>query len=665
MVRSSTLPWLKRLKKNKCRWLNPEKSTGIFYCKMGRDLCCWEAVDGAREAFIQIAEEIKGHLEKFSDPVHHPVTWTMYMIGRTKETAEPTIMFCCKETCCRQEVRKTIEESGILDKYPGVRAGDSNRPPDFDQLVQLAPESLESTRPNDPESTRILCELQEHKVGKQIWLEGSDGDISRKATAGGLLRVGQKYFYLTVAHVFTERKAMPPLIDTPDGEDFEFDIGGHDDSDQSDEDATDFIETTSRGSITPERTESSSSSDTMASIKDLSTNTPTSKSRTAEDSMMVANSSKLNTPVLLNLGSIIKEDPVKKNATQENTEGQQGVSFRELPEIESVARNADQELNNSLILNVPSSNINAPTTERISEGFLKPTLKTLGELVVSSEDGSRPGLDYALIETQVNTDIQSVNRVLPISGVTPHFSYLSPPQAANRVPLETTVIAITASAGLLKGKMLGTPTFMRVPSSSTYQELWTVRLEGKLAVGDSGSWVVNAHDGTLLGHIVSGSPETGVVYIVPLYQIFEDIGKRLGVKVQLLTVVDLPTPDMPSSASMETSPLRRRGYDTHDTSRDYPPTQEFAHPSEIATNSLVSGFDTVSVSNDSHYIVSYSAPANSGVWSPPTTSTGHEAPSYDQNDIPSPVMSSEVWYKDSKTGELYQDRKDSSTFIFN
>jgi hypothetical protein len=80
------------------------------------------------------------------------------------------------------------------------------------------------------------------------------------------------------------------------------------------------------------------------------------------------------------------------------------------------------------------------------------------------------------------------------------------------------------------------------------------------------------------------------------------------------------------------------GHGTRDTSRDYQPThpQDFAHSSETTTNPLVGRFDTLSISNDSHYTVSSSAPANSGLWSPPTTSTGHEVLSYDQNDLPSP-----------------------------
>ncbi len=115
---------------------NFEASTGTFYCALGR-YSCWEAVGEVRETFISIADEIKSYLEMHSDPVPHPVTWTIYMIGGSRETAEPTIMFCCKDTSCRQRVRAAVAESRILDRYPRIRVRDDSIPPDFGHPVQL------------------------------------------------------------------------------------------------------------------------------------------------------------------------------------------------------------------------------------------------------------------------------------------------------------------------------------------------------------------------------------------------------------------------------------------------------------------------------------------------------------------------------------------------
>jgi hypothetical protein len=221
--KSSLLSWTRGLKDTKPRWDNSQESTGTFYRKMGRDSSCWEAVGKARELFVLIAAEIKVYLEKHSDPVPFPVTWTIYMIGRTRETSEPMIMFCCRDLCSRKQVRKTVEESGILNQHQDVTVGDASRPPDFDQLVQLADEDLESVRLGlsnanlIPESIRVLDEKEYANkfayaeqagpfFGKPITvpIHKKDGIVSsvRRATAGGVLRSGERSFYLTAGHVF-------------------------------------------------------------------------------------------------------------------------------------------------------------------------------------------------------------------------------------------------------------------------------------------------------------------------------------------------------------------------------------------------------------------------------------------------------------------------------
>jgi hypothetical protein len=221
--KSSILSWARGLKDTKPQWDYSQESTGTFYRKMGRDSSCWEAVGRARELFILIAAEIKAYLEKHSDPVPFPVTWTIYMIGRTRETSEPMIMFCCRDSCSRKQVRKTVEESGILDQYQNVRLGDASRPPDFDQLVQLAGKNLESIRLGlfntklYPEVSQVskesvnanrLAYAEEAGAfpGKPIAvpIHDKDGTVSsvRRATAGGILRSGERCFYLTAGHVF-------------------------------------------------------------------------------------------------------------------------------------------------------------------------------------------------------------------------------------------------------------------------------------------------------------------------------------------------------------------------------------------------------------------------------------------------------------------------------
>ncbi|KAF3407029.1 hypothetical protein DPV78_000628 [Talaromyces pinophilus] len=118
-------------------WENPEASIGEFCRTMGRSQC-WHAQGPARDLFIRLADEVKIYLDRNCEPPSRELHWSLYMIGQTKSTARPVLMFICEERNSRNTARKTIKESGILLRYPGVDTADCSQPPDFGQLVQLA-----------------------------------------------------------------------------------------------------------------------------------------------------------------------------------------------------------------------------------------------------------------------------------------------------------------------------------------------------------------------------------------------------------------------------------------------------------------------------------------------------------------------------------------------
>lgn len=59
-------------------------------------------------------------------------------------------------------------------------------------------------------------------------------------------------------------------------------------------------------------------------------------------------------------------------------------------------------------------------------------------------------------------------------------------------------------------------------------------------LGDCGSWVVNAQNGDIFGHIVAGDITSGLAYIIPAYKVFDDIELRFGSRPVLptQTVID-------------------------------------------------------------------------------------------------------------------------------
>ena len=243
--------------KDRNLWPEPELSIGTWYRTMGSSEC-WEAVGQAREMFITLSKEIKGLPEKRSEylsksePIPHSITFGMYMIGRKKEFANPTIIFSCKQAGPRRRARETIKESEILNNYPGITLGDTTYPPEFDQAPRLLAidDVIIDTSGIDEVKKTVLCNSSGDLCGRQIFVRGYNGsDTSlRKATAGAIFVSQRKYLCLTVAHAFRE------TVERVDETDFDFDLeGGLRDTDDEEHE---FAVTTSRGSLTPSYTDS-------------------------------------------------------------------------------------------------------------------------------------------------------------------------------------------------------------------------------------------------------------------------------------------------------------------------------------------------------------------------------------------------------------------------
>lgn len=449
---------------------------------MGGDYFCWEATGVARATFIQIADEIKSHLEKVSESVPQAVTWTMYMIGKTRETAEPIILFCCRELASRKQVRTAVEESGILQRYPGVRVGDASRPPDFDQLVQLAgglfgsPPHVESMFGGSPHVESIPRELEfrcepdgdvyasrltdeiEVVMGKRL-LVTSFETLTRQATIGGIVHCGSRYFYLTANHVFDTPLPIPT---TENDDHFDFDIG-----DETDQDTDDFIDSTSKGSLTPERADYSSSDECVASVRDLAGPNKISMGNTA---------------------SVTLQESLPYNQDWKDSE-------------------------------------HALKTSRFqkSGGIL------VGHLLRPQGNAVPSNLDYALIEIH-NTYFQQSKLSHMAEDQRSSFG---PYSSIRTISQNTAVITLTGSGKFLKGTVSGTSAYTNSPGTNSFLEMWTIRLDGKLEEGDCGSWVVGADRGGFFGHIVAGDPKSGVASIVPAYRIVQDAKERYGLQLLL------------------------------------------------------------------------------------------------------------------------------------
>ncbi|KAF7933212.1 hypothetical protein EAE99_003097 [Botrytis elliptica] len=706
-----------------------EKSVGMFYRKMGLENC-WEVVGPARAEFEQIAKEIKDFLEKNFEPTSIPVLWTMYMIGRSVTTARPTILFCSKEANCRKAVRKVIEKSGILKKFPSVRVGDADRPPDFDCLVPLALSShrincLHCNRQIGPfvsskyslkkKGTTIQCLLRTTSIGEprqyivisgkfanhssfntsliindevcevpinvgyilelfwskasvlSIWIDqlcidhhnieerqdqldllpqiknhatsillpseihqgrGPDALVYRekanlsnciftcrydqdcftlwKATTGGILYLDNKSYLTTVSHGFTndfETVRDVPVSTVQSGTsiklatdnkhpEFEYNIQEWSASDIDEEQS---INLTSGMRLNPESLNfdlNDEQSMDILGIPSLSTSYTPSFARfdlpkrpikfgsyiAEEGSVINSGSYAGEKGSAINSGSYAGEKGSAINS--ENYKVEEGLPteflgeptfhrdqlslFPALPSYKitqhGMAKNISinklvaggklnyEKLKSKLILQAVASDnptkldphpqiemdrrlrylelhglngIHQDLPDSQDPGQIQ--LAPIGR-VVKSETADH-GLDYVLIEL----DNLTSDSVSPTSSRKGFEDMVLRSGKVSTAPTDTMVYAVTGSSGVITGHLSGTPIFMQLPRIKASQELWKVSLPVGLQPGDSGSIVVDADNGNILGHIVSGSPQQGAAYVIPIYQILNDIRERSNI----------------------------------------------------------------------------------------------------------------------------------------
>jgi peptide-N4-(N-acetyl-beta-glucosaminyl)asparagine amidase len=321
----------------KPRWLHPEESTGELFrgINLGRKFC-WEAIGPARETFTTLAAEIKAYLDSQSEPISSPVTWTMYMIGPTPESSRPTVMFCGADKSSRNLIKETIDNSGLLDRYPGIETGGCSQ--EF-RLLAMEDAMDHITPTICPVEKGILYSHQSAGPGMQIFIKGYNGGSPniRKARCGGLLYHQDKCFLQTVAHAFEKinNPQIPKESHTEDSE-LHFELEDHEESDVDEPD----VSITGRGSATPD----------YHPYADHS----------SDDINMEDSSDEENSPILTNAPS--------------------GLHLEEYNQVGSKTKKCTVD---------PNSPDPSPTS-----------LSMLGKAVISASTGHTRDLDYCLIEIE-------------------------------------------------------------------------------------------------------------------------------------------------------------------------------------------------------------------------------------------------------------------------
>lgn len=145
-------------------------------------------------------------------------------------------MFCCPWKVYRKRIRKEVEDSSVLSRYPGFNIGDCKTPPGTSKLVPLGKKEhcdthleastlITSSNPVGPTGVRLDINLSNTPDGTKHG--------AREATAGPVLRLNHGTYILTASHAYLESSDFDrfELSDLEDDEfevDDEFDVGDDD-----------------------------------------------------------------------------------------------------------------------------------------------------------------------------------------------------------------------------------------------------------------------------------------------------------------------------------------------------------------------------------------------------------------------------------------------------
>jgi hypothetical protein len=454
-------------------------TVGRPVARFGQRKFCWEAIGSPRTKFVQ---EIRPQISKLLDghfgtvPGNDYFTLSLYVVGTSKYTAIPTILFVSRCEKWRKKARKAISESGIFSHYPEFDTQYVNKDPGSINMMTLAAGKSSNSRISMTEDTKKIlydASLPITSMGLPIYIRNVSS--LRPATAN-IVRVGDQIFFQTVQHAFRDVAVGVETASVTLEEDLVIDSDSETDDDHYNEAQ---VEVTSAGSRSP---------DVIPCFGSQYSEHSRSSSSTPHTSAVVSPA----------------RDHVAAKMLLNDAAGQFNIATSRMHE--AVANVADFATTNRTFPLVEPA---LPSPE---------TLSLLGKLVDESTE-----YDLALIEITDQKFKAKLESLLKNGRVTTlaYDSIVSNPQN------DAEVYTYTASGGKLCGVLSATSSYTRLSTGTSFQKIYIVRFEGSLANGDCGSAVIDAKTGGTYGHLVAGCRTTGTAYILAADQAAEDATEAL------------------------------------------------------------------------------------------------------------------------------------------
>ena len=190
-------------------WPQPELSCGRELEALDGSHRCWEVTGPVSGLAKTIYGEVKNLLDLRSDyliereRIIEPVLFSMYMTGRRKEEANPTLLFSCTRIQPRKRAKEVVKESGILKDHPAIRLAHSKRPPQALRPFRILVGSSKDINQGGTFGEVYCISPVDRTCGVPVVMRRKDRSF-RNATIGGIVQLDNTYYGLTVAHAFDD-----------------------------------------------------------------------------------------------------------------------------------------------------------------------------------------------------------------------------------------------------------------------------------------------------------------------------------------------------------------------------------------------------------------------------------------------------------------------------
>lgn len=427
----------------------------------------YEAIGEAREIFSKLSHAILTHLSDNSGKLQDSpsfVDFSLFMMGKSRDRTKPIVMFVSDDKQARREAFRMIKESGILIDFPGFGLGEMDLKAEFENLQFLGSEHKSaSTRAFDtpPTSFRVSDDYVEVLTTKTGPLCGRRlvVDIQDGSTTKTSFAVAGGVVICKGFYLLHSVNHFLQLAQPRQEVDVRHQI-------IASEEAQDECEIMGL-------------SDDEGDVEDAD-----------DDDISYDDDDHWIDEIYGSAAPSVGDSESTSGSPSESDElGGSVSSFKD----------QDIHVSDMLIpLETPSSS--GQRLARIGQVVMRSVLLDSAFIHLDTTGTNTTGLESPQLR----------NEAIPLESFEGHIE-TTPSDAA---------LKVTTPDGIIGGVLSGTPSFVRLPGSRIFQEMYVAKVSRPLSPGDCGSWVKHAVTGKLFGHVIAGSPKTGLVLVMPAAKVF-------------------------------------------------------------------------------------------------------------------------------------------------